>query len=79
MIVPYAVKQGEKSMSKIIKKMSETVRLKIVYNGTKLSYSRQKIKFGRNILVTSYTIININTTKNRPEFAKRGADSVNGS
>ena len=37
MIVPYAGKQGEKIMTKIVKKMPETVRPKIVYNGTKLS------------------------------------------
>ena len=37
MIVPYAGKQGEKILTKIVKKMPETVRPKIVYNGTKLS------------------------------------------
>ena len=37
MIMPYAGKQGEKIMSKIVRKMPENVRPKIVYNGTKLS------------------------------------------
>ena len=37
MIMPYAGRQGEKIMSKIVKKMPENVRPKIVYNGTKLS------------------------------------------
>ena len=37
MIVPYAGKQGEKIMSKITKKIPESVRPRIVYNGTKLS------------------------------------------
>ena len=36
MVVPYR-KQGEKIMSKIVKKMPESVRPRIVYNGTKLS------------------------------------------
>ena len=37
MVIPYAGKQGEKIMNKIAKKMPESVRPKIVYNGTKLS------------------------------------------
>ena len=37
MIVPYAGKQGEKIISSIVKKIPESVRPKIVYNGTKLS------------------------------------------
>ena len=37
MIVPYAGKQGEKIMKKVVNKMPEEVRPKIVYNGTKLS------------------------------------------
>ena len=35
--MPYAGKQGEKVMSKVVKKMPENVRPKIVYTGTKLS------------------------------------------
>ena len=37
MEAPYAGKQGEKIMSMIVKKMPESVRPRIVYNGTKLS------------------------------------------
>ena len=37
LIMPYAGKQGEKIMSKIVRKMPEKVRPKIVYKGTKLS------------------------------------------
>ena len=37
MVMPYAGKQGEKIMSKIMKKMPDKVRPRIVYNGTKLS------------------------------------------
>ena len=37
MVIPYAGKQGEKVMKKIARKMPESVRPKIVYNGTKLS------------------------------------------
>ena len=37
MIIPYAGKQGEKIMNKIARKMPESVRPQIVYNGTKLS------------------------------------------
>ena len=42
MVVPYAGKQGEKIMSKIVKKMPESVQPRIVYNGTKLSTLRTK-------------------------------------
>ena len=37
MIMPYAGARGEKIMKKIVRKMPENVRPKIVYNGTKLS------------------------------------------
>ena len=78
MLVPNAGKQGEKILTKIVKKMLETVRPFTTERSSLLSF-RQKIKFRRNTVVTSYTVINLNTTKKQPTLAKRGADSANAS